>query len=976
MSSRWRSSISLAVGLSVRAADVKAAADQEDAGEEDEDSGRLRRISGGSAGSLDEDDGEEEGEEEEEEEPEVVLVGADSRDESPPGASREGGAAESRADVAVRRSITQWSDDSTKHEWDRFSRTRRMAKVAEEKQQPPMDRSVSFKQKSPTSNDRLQTVMERSSSFPSLDSLDGEINMKPPEAAPTSSSVLELAAADAVAAVDGSRSSRRSFSSGDWSDDQQKSSLPSYLDEDHEETSPIILKKPLTPTPRRRLHGFSIPPAPAEEPPAAAAVKADAGEPVSHLSLELCTLATEEPKSEGETQAVAQKPKQIKPKLPCRICEQTVELSKMSEHSRSCMTDVVVFHVEQALRTLRKHIQSEMGRRRDAALGTSPGGSAAARRDRILSLLERSCADAHLTTSYVTCTSMLAEAQELLQASLRLQDTTVASFAKLLVSNLSQVVPFLQEGQAEGGAAPAPAPPYPPPSSESDAPATAAPMTAPLPIIKEVSWGTTENLGPTPTKRRPSRSRRSSQSISQFEILKPISRGAYGHVVLAAKKSTRDLFAIKVLRKTDMRRKNQVKRIKTERDVLATAEHPYVVKLFYSFHSREHLYLVMEFVNGGDLLSLLKAVGYLEEATARQYIAEIAIALDYLHHTLHVVHRDIKPDNVLIHQDGHIKLTDFGLSVFGLAADQPVQSPPLTPSASSGPTTDSSVPAVEDEMRAKVGTPDYMAPELLLGSKHGISVDLWALGCVAFELLTGYPPFTGDTVEEVFEHVLEHTTNELIRWPEEEGHLSDDAMDFIRKMLHANPDKRPGLTAGIIEIAQHPLFVGLHWDDLRTRSGTVAFLPELDNDRDTSYFVQPPSKISPMASFSELQSPIVSPTSTPPLNSPGRRFSGSAPLSRMDQPSTPGIARQISVGAGSVADEDGAEEDDRDFMNFSFNNLPSLLQRNLELAATHEAGGVEGEAGKPPPIVTPFSPPAQDESEGDGDSPDLPTIIS
>ena len=180
---------------------------------------------------------------------------------------------------------------------------------------------------------------------------------------------------------------------------------------------------------------------------------------MSHLSLELCTLATEEPKSEGETQAVAQKPKQIKPKLLCRICEQTVELSKMSEHSRSCMTDVVVFHVEQALRTLRKHIQSEMGRRRDAALGTSPGGSAAARRDRILSLLERSCADAHLTTSYVTCTSMLAEAQELLQASLRLQDTTVASFAKLLVSNLSQVVPFLQEGQAEGGAAPAPAPP-------------------------------------------------------------------------------------------------------------------------------------------------------------------------------------------------------------------------------------------------------------------------------------------------------------------------------------------------------------------------------------------------------------------------------------------------------------------------------------------------------------------------------------
>ena len=225
----------------MRAADVKAAADHDDAGEEDEDSGRLRRISGGSAGSLDEDDGEEEGEEEEEERSCACRRGQQGRISS--GASREGGgAAESRADVAVRRSITQWSDDSTKHEWDRFSRTRRMAKVAEEKQQP-MDRSVSFKQKSPTSNDRLQTVMERSASFPSLVSLDGEINMMPPEAAPSSSSVLELAAADAVAAVDGSRSSRRSFSSGDWSDDQQKqSSLPSYLDDEHEETSPIILR--------------------------------------------------------------------------------------------------------------------------------------------------------------------------------------------------------------------------------------------------------------------------------------------------------------------------------------------------------------------------------------------------------------------------------------------------------------------------------------------------------------------------------------------------------------------------------------------------------------------------------------------------------------------------------------------------------------------------------------------------------------
>ena len=395
-----------------------------------------------------------------------------------------------------------------------------------------------------------------------------------------------------------------------------------------------------------------------------------------------------------------------------------------------------------------------------------------------------------------------------------------------------------------------------------------------------------------------------------------------------------------------MRRKNQVKRINTERDVLATAEHPYVVKLFYSFHSREHLYLVMEFVNGGDLHSLLIAVGFLEEPTARQYVAEIALALDYLHYTLRVVHRDIKPDNVLIHQDGHIKLTDFGLSVFGLAADQP-PTPPLTPTApadgqpvpgsgpgqlpvhaAAGTIGDVERPAAasaaaaaaaataNDEMHAKVGTPDYMAPELLLGSTHGIAVDLWALGCVAFELLCGYPPFTGDSVEEVFEHVLEHTQAEAIRWPEEEGHLSSQAIGFVRAMLQPTPEIRPGARSGVVELAGHAFFAGLNWDDLRTRSGTVAFVPELDNARDTSYFV-PPHQRSPTR-LSELQSPVGSPLDL--ARSPRAREGG---WPRPDPAQPPGVGRQASV------DE---EEDDKDFLNFSYNNLTSLLARNLELA--------------------------------------------
>lgn len=248
-------------------------------------------------------------------------------------------------------------------------------------------------------------------------------------------------------------------------------------------------------------------------------------------------------------------------------------------------------------------------------------------------------------------------------------------------------------------------------------------------------------------------------------------------------------------------------------------------------------------------------------------------------------------------------------------------------------------------MRAKVGTPDYMAPELLLGSTHGIAVDLWALGCVTFELLTGYPPFTGDTVEEVFEHVLEHVHAEHIRWPEEDDHLSLPAIDFVRRMLNTTPDQRPGAN-GIAELARHPFFVGLSWDDVRSRSGSVAFLPELDDEADTSYFV-PPSQRSPTR-LSELQSP---PRSQPcsPLEGRDELHRGGGCMSvssAASVPQPPPFGRQVSVGAGSIADEDGAEEDDRDFVNFSFNNLPSLLQRNLELAAST----------RHPPTTDPTSP--------------------
>lgn len=154
-------------------------------------------------------------------------------------------------------------------------------------------------------------------------------------------------------------------------------------------------------------------------------------------------------------------------------------------------------------------------------------------------------------------------------------------------------------------------------------------------------------------------------SITDFEILKPISRGAFGKVYLARKKTTGDIFAIKAISKTDMLRKNLVARVRAEKDILAGVANPFIVRFFWSFHSQSKLFLVMEYLTGGDMYSLLCNLGFLDEKVSRQYIGEIVLAIEYLHR-MNIVHRDIKPDNILIGIDGHIKLTDFGLSRFGV----------------------------------------------------------------------------------------------------------------------------------------------------------------------------------------------------------------------------------------------------------------------------------------------------------------------
>ncbi|XP_022768935.1 probable serine/threonine protein kinase IRE4 isoform X9 [Durio zibethinus] len=285
-----------------------------------------------------------------------------------------------------------------------------------------------------------------------------------------------------------------------------------------------------------------------------------------------------------------------------------------------------------------------------------------------------------------------------------------------------------------------------------------------------------------------------------------------------------------VLKKLDMIRKNDIERILAERNILIAVRNPFVVRFFYSFTCRDNLYLVMEYLNGGDLYSLLRKVGCLEEEVARTYIAELVLALEYLH-SLGIVHRDLKPDNILIAHDGHIKLTDFGLSKIGLINNTIELSGPETTGNTSLDACNLQSQQIEGRSRhSAVGTPDYLAPEILLGTEHGYAADWWSVGIILFEFITGIPPFTAEHPEIIFDNIL----NRKIPWPSVPSEMSYEAQDLINRFLIHDPNQRLGAN-GSTEVKVHPFFNGVNWDSLALQK--AAFIPHPDSADDTSYFV-------------------------------------------------------------------------------------------------------------------------------------------
>lgn len=316
-------------------------------------------------------------------------------------------------------------------------------------------------------------------------------------------------------------------------------------------------------------------------------------------------------------------------------------------------------------------------------------------------------------------------------------------------------------------------------------------------------------------------------SIDEFDLLKVIGKGSFGKVMQVRKKDTNRVYAMKIIKKAHIVERSEVSHTLAERAVLAQLNHPFIVPLKFSFQSPEKLYLVLAFVNGGELFHHLQQDGRFKEERAKFYAAELLSALECLHN-YNIIYRDLKPENILLDYTGHIALCDFGLCKLNMKE--------------------------KDKTNTFCGTPEYLAPELLLGNGYSKTVDWWTLGILIFEMLTGLPPFYDENTNEMYKRIL----TEELRIPDYIGPQARDILKrvsfitiinellphikkltnlflYIVQLLDRNPATRLGAN-GADEIKRHPFFADINWAKLMAKKYAPPFRPNVASAIDTSNF--------------------------------------------------------------------------------------------------------------------------------------------
>ena len=292
-------------------------------------------------------------------------------------------------------------------------------------------------------------------------------------------------------------------------------------------------------------------------------------------------------------------------------------------------------------------------------------------------------------------------------------------------------------------------------------------------------------------------------TLNDFKILKTLGKGAFGKVLLVHNEELNKYFAMKILKKDFIKQNKQIVHTKVERKILEKIDYPFIAQLFYAFQNKEKLYMITEYMPGGEMFYHLHKEEYFKESKAKFYICEIILAIEHLHKN-NIIYRDLKPENILLDENGHIKLTDFGLSKIVNDINK-------------------------DRTYTICGTPEYVAPEVLTGKGYNKSVDWWSLGIVLYEMLCGYSPFreARERIDiEIYFKPIHH-----------DNLISDIAFDLISKLIQPNCEMRLGY--GIldsIEIKNHEFFKDINWKKVERKEIEPEYKPVLKKPGDVSNF--------------------------------------------------------------------------------------------------------------------------------------------